>query len=515
MKKLSRRTLLRGIGGVVVGLPILECMLGPHGEQLAEASTTGLPQRYALLFAGQAMGGDNYAKDSSRIAGANIQEEGHFIAPAAVGAGYGITTPLVPLQDLGLVDDVSVVTNMAIPYNTNDPAGAAVPAGGAFRDFHGGGASPLLSGTRSTSSGFVCNGPTSDQVMADLCAGDTIHRHLVMRAQVPFYLTGYDHSGRQYISYQGAGNAGRVEAQTSPRNAYMSLFGSFIPPDDAEGQARLDFQLRSRRSVLDLVTGNRQRLTSQVSNADRLRLEEHFDQIRSLEERLAATPPGVGGVCQKPADPGPDPAIGGDNTGSGSDDITSSSTGYSDEHGRARIMCDLIHMAFACDLTRVATLQITAFQTHMSALPVSNLLGYDFHADIHELGHNGDVNNRGQKAMSLMLQWHVSHYAYLLDKLKNTPEGAGNMLDNSALVFTAEAGHGRQLNDPTVMDNQTHSVENMAMIVGGRAGGLQPGTHIRTNGAHPAQCLISAMRAAGNPGDTLGEVSGIIPELFG
>ena len=114
-----------------------------------------------------------------------------------------------------------------------------------------------------------------------------------------------------------------------------------------------------------------------------------------------------------------------------------------------------------------------------------------------------------------MLQWHVSHYAYLLDKLKNTPEGAGTMLDNSALVFTAEAGHGRQLNDPTVADNQTHSVENMAMIVGGRAGGLQPGTHIRTNNAHPAQCLISAMRAAGYPGDTLGEVTGTIPELFG
>lgn len=63
--------------------------------------------------------------------------------------------------------------------------------------------------------------------------------------------------------------------------------------------------------------------------------------------------------------------------------------------------------------------------------------------------------------------------------------------------------------------NQTHSVENMCMLIGGRAGGLAPGQHIRTSGAHPAQALISAMRAAGNPGDTLGEVTGIIPELFG
>ena len=185
-----------------------------------------------------------------------------------------------------------------------------------------------------------------------------------------------------------------------------------------------------------------------------------------------------------------------------------------DEHARARIMCDLIHMAFVCDLTRVATLQITAFQSHMSVLPVSQMLGYDFRADLHELGHNGDTENRGQLPVSLMLQWHISHYAYLMDKLKNTPEGAGNALDNSVMVFTPEAGHGLQLNDG-VSQNATHSVDNMVMLVGGHAGGLQPGQHIQTAGAHPAQCLVSAMRAAGYQGDTLGEVTGTIPELFG
>ena len=514
MTKISRRTLLRGIGGAVVGLPILEIMLDRHGEQLVEAAPGNMPTRYAILFAGQALGGDNYEQNSSRIAGVNITEDGHFIAPPQVGAGYDITTPLQPLADLDLVGDYSLVSNMRIPFNLTDADGSAVPTAGAYRDFHGGGCSPLLSGMRSTAAGFVCNGPTSDQVIAELCAGQTTHRDLVLRAQVPFYLTGFDHSGRQYISYTGAGSSGRVEAQTSPRNAYMALFGSFIPPDDLEAQAILDFNLRSRRSVLDLVGTSRQRLVSNVGTFDQQRLERHFDEIRDLELRLAATPPDVGGQCQQPADPGTDPPIGGDNPGSGSDDITSPSTGYSDEHTRARVMCDLIHMAFVCDLTRVATLQITAFQSHMSALAVSQSLGYEFYADLHEVGHNGDVNNRGQKAVSLMLQWHISHYAYLLDKLKNTPEGAGNALDNSVIVFMNEAGHGLQLNDAVSMW-QTHSVQNMCMLIGGRAGGLTPGQHIRTAGAHPAQALISAMRAAGNPGDTLGEVTGIIPELFG
>src|SRR5690606_5193814 len=152
--------------------------------------------------------------------------------------------------------------------------------------------------------------------------------------------------------------------QTSPRNAYKALFGNFVP-DDSEAQAQLEFQLRTRRSVLDLVGRSRQRILGRVGAADRQRLERHFDEIRALEERIAATPPDAGDACQRLPDPGPDPAIGGDNPGTGSDDINSSSTGYSDEHTRARVMCDLIHMAFVCDLTRVATLQITAFQTHM------------------------------------------------------------------------------------------------------------------------------------------------------
>ncbi|HMI92293.1 MAG TPA: hypothetical protein VK509_13045, partial [Polyangiales bacterium] len=61
---------------------------------------------------------------------------------------------------------------------------------------------------------------------------------------------------------------------------------------------------------------------------------------------------------------------------------------------------------------------------------------------------------------------------------------------------------------------KTHSVEEMVLLVGGRAGGLQPGRHIPKDGAHPAQCLVSAMQAAGYTGDSLGEVSGNVPELF-
>jgi hypothetical protein len=55
----------------------------------------------------------------------------------------------------------------------------------------------------------------------------------------------------------------------------------------------------------------------------------------------------------------------------------------------------------------------------------------------------------------------------------------------------------------------------MVLLVGGRAGGLAPGSHIAAAGVHPASVLVSAMQAAGYEGDSLGEVSGNVPELFG
>jgi hypothetical protein len=512
-KTLARRTLLKGLGGAVVGLPLLECMLNEHGTALAQ-SAQPLPKRYGIVFAGQALGGDDYEKNQQVINGQHITQEGHHIVPPESGSGYTITTPLRPLANLQ--NDFSLVSGMRIPYNVDSADAANVPAGGAFRDFHGGGACPLLCGTRSVSSDFSARSITSDQVIATLNRGKTPLDSLVLRAQPSFYLSGYSFSGRHRMSYRG--DKDPIEAQDSPQIAYQSIFGNFMPNNAAE-QAKHDFEQRTRRSVLDLITAKRERVLGMVGAADRARLQRHFDEIRDLELRIAQLPSVAMGQCQRPADPGMDPGVGGDNAGSGSDAIATN-TGYSGEHERTRVMLDLIHMAFVCDLTRAATMQITTFQAHMNVYPISgNLdspipLSRPIRADLHEVGHNGDTEFRGQLAVSLLLQWHLGHYAYLLDKLKRTPEGAGNVLDNSVIVFMPEAGHGRHLNTPSDTTPKTHSVEEMVLLVAGRAGGLVPGRHIPTSGAHPAQCLLSCMQAAGHTGDAFGEVQGNLPALF-
>lgn len=541
--KLQRRTFLRGAAGVAIGLPVLEAMLDDNGRlpsslrSSARAQSDGFPRRYAIVFAGQALGADQTPRNRVRINNNITTEEGHFIVPGTTDAdgvftasgdaplADNVTTPLRALQNAGLFGDVSLVSGLKIPFvrgATFNDDGSDVPEGGAFRDFHGGGSSPLMSGVRSTASSFRAAGPSSDQLVQQAineARGGTPRSSIVLRAQPKFYLSGFDFSGREFLSYTTAGNEGRIAAQTNHQIAWQSLFGNFVAPDDLGAAALVDFNKRKRLSVLDLVTRKRETILGKVGAADRIRLERHFDELRALEQRVAAIPPPQTGTCLPVPDPGADNVLGSDNEGSGSDTIQQN-TGYSDEEVRARVMADLIHMAFVCDLNDVATLQITAFQSHMNVTSLFPGLATELdrpgavcRADLHEVGHNGDGENKGQFHVSAMLYWHLKTYAYLLQKLKDTPEGDGTVLDHSSIVFMPEAGHGRHLNGDD-FEFATHSVEDMVLLVGGRAGGLNPGRHINSGGVHPGKVLLAAMQAAGYPDDLFGEVPGAFTGLF-
>jgi hypothetical protein len=181
---------------------------------------------------------------------------------------------------------------------------------------------------------------------------------------------------------------------------------------------------------------------------------------------------------------------------------------YSGEDLRAKVMCDLIHMAITCDLTRSVLFQFTNSQSFMNMVQITGQ-----RSDLHELSHGGFGNLTENTTLSLArgINWHMKHWAYLLGKLKATPEGNGNLLDSMAAVFTFEGGHGF---DPA--DNRAvsaHSTENMAMLVAGKVGGLKTGLHIRAPGMHPANVLLTALRAVGDTRTVLGEVSGEVPGL--
>src|SRR5258706_7402872 len=96
--------------------------------------------------------------------------------------------------------------------------------------------------------------------------------------------------------------------------------------------------------------------------------------------------------------------------------------------------------------------------------------------------------------LSKAIAWHMKHFGYLVGKLRDTPEGTGTVLDNTVLTFLHEGGHGLDTSSGKTLS--THSTENMACLIAGRAGGLKPGQHVVATGKHPANVLVSAMRAA-------------------
>ncbi len=481
-RTLGRRSFLRGAGGIAIALPTLEIMLNDHGTALAGGAA--LPHRFLVSFDGGALGADN-------------DPVHNLYAPDAVGHDYDLKTALAPLANYGNVrDEISVVSGLRVPYGPG-----TIPAGGWSSDFHIQALGPLLSGMRNSSAeDYGVNGPTADQIVAD-AIGDTTFRSLAYQVQASWYLTQSAPYGRDILSYrQEGGNIVANPGQTSPRLAYQALFTGFVPPDPGDA-ADLLYELDKRRSVLDAVGASIDTLMPQLGSADRQRMERHLDEIRALEMRLAANPPTAEGQCEMFPDPGEDPAVGGDNASAGGADYDVNA-GWSDESARARTFADLIHMAFTCDLTRSVAWLMTMAQSHMNIHPITSIP-----YDQHELGHGGGSTEE----MSQVRAWHIDHFAYLTARLRDTPEGDGAVIDRCAMVHMNEAGHGF---DPgSGNELSTHSTENMCCLIAGRAGGLDAGQHVLTDGMHPGNVLNSAMQAVGVDQD-LGEVVGRIDDLF-
>jgi hypothetical protein len=483
--RMPRRSFLRGAAGFAMALPLLESMQAKAG--------VGAPLRYFLGFAGSSIGFPGFDYD--------------LLVPDATGFGYDVKRALQPLADLGIEGDVSVVSGMEIPWGD----AGSVPAGGRVRNWHAKSVAPLISGVRGADDGDErAQGPTSDQIAADVLGTTTPHRLLTYRVQAAYYRgSNGDGGDRGRISYRDeGGQILPVDPIVSPRLAYESLFTGFVPPDPAQAAEALA-ALRRRKSAVDLVLEDAQALLPKLGAADRQRLERHFDELRDLEGRLEMTQPPAEGACELLPHPGDDPAIGG-SVENGDTGGYAGGGAYSNEELRAEVLTDLVAMAFTCDLTRVASVMYTMAQCFLNANP---LFGQP--SDIHELGHFGVGGGQvGLDAVSDGVAWHVRHFGRLVQKLRDTTELDGSsVLDNSALVLVFEGGWGY---DPESGDaSSVHSSENMSALIAGRAGGLNPGggQHVSHGGGHPTQVINTALRAVGVDHE-MGEVAGVIDALL-
>lgn len=493
-RSFGRRALLRGIGGTVVGLPLLDAMLDESGT--AHADGSALPCRFILAFGGFSVGQDNKPVRAA-------------YEPTQTGPGFDITAALSPLMLHGDVSsEFSVVSGLTVPTQLAKDVNEPIPPAGRTVGFHFH-TNPIISGNRSQTNGFFdasVTGPSADYVMAQQIGAATTHKNLAYRAQAQFYsaASGVDiPDNRDTITFDESGTP--VPPTFSPQLAYNALFSGFTPDDPADAAARA-LALQKRKSVLDLVDRRMDGRLKRLGASDKIRIERHFDEIRALEARLQAMPPDQTGACMLPADPGQDPPLGGEQTGPSDYDVNK---GYSGEELRAPLLADFIHMAVTCDLTRVVSFMLSMWQSYMNIQP---LTGWASNMHITNHGQNPDAPIT---ELENVIAWHVDKLAYLVSKLRNTPEGAGSVLDNCALVFLNEGGHGYGYEGG--LQYSSHSTDNMVALVAGRAGGLQPGQHIvaPASANHPVNVTLSAMQAAGYAGNSLGEVSGTIPALFG
>lgn len=486
----TRRRFLRGLGGLGVALPFLELF----AEKRAHAAPP--PNRYAFLFAGFSIG--SYGGDK--------------IAPPTAGPLAGnVTRALLPLDDLGVTDVVSLVSGLEIPVGVTPPtAGRPTP-------FHSTSHQVLATGQRFDENKYgELAGPSSDWVAAETLAPGTLQPVLTYRAQPSFYRVNSDGGTDGVISARinGMGQLEQVPPITSPRLAYESLFSGFAPPDPAEAE-KAKRLLAMRKSVVDLVADDASTLIGRLGKADRLRMQRHFDELRALETRLDQIALPDAPACQLLADPGDDPPLGDaiDPSGGGDyNDYYTNANGYSDEELRATVMTDLIHMAFACDISRVASFMLTYAQCFMN---MYTLLAYP--SDLHEITHGaiGGSEAEMQDALADCAAWHVRHFGRLVQKLRDTEDVDGSsLLDHTALALAFEGGWGFDLESGGT--SSPHSTENMVMLVGGKAGGLHatPGKHIPAKGTHPTAVLNTLIKAVGSP-QTLGEVTDTVDALLG
>jgi uncharacterized protein DUF1552 len=384
MRPLSRRTLLRGLGGAAIALPWLEAM----EDRRASAAT--VPPRLIMMFSANGSLFDRFVPNTDAAGNITSMKPMH--------------APLEPFKSkllvLGGVDMMSCEKQ-----STN--------YGGKIDVGHGLSRRHMLTGMAAIEDGSgegLPGGPSIDQAIAQQVGGTTKFRSIELGVQV--------------VEAPMVSSAARtiVQPLNDPKKAFAMLFAGV----DASGgvdpaAARLQ---KRRRSVLDYVQADYTNLRGKVSAADAARLDTHLESIRQVERTLAIAAPTVSGTCAPP-DPSAWPAdkSKGNVAGPNEDFVP---IGYA--------QMDLLAAAIGCNLTRVATLQWGGTGVY------APYLGDTFKTDHHTLSHN-DQSAPGSP-IEVIQNWYAKHFAYLLGKLDAMPEGNGTVLDNTAVVWFSEIAQG-------------------------------------------------------------------------
>lgn len=263
-----------------------------------------------------------------------------------------------------------------------------------------------------------------------------------------------------------------LPSEAHPRIVFETLFGE--GGSAAERQAAL----RKRASLLDAFTHDIARLKRRLGAADRARVDTYMDTIREVERRIQRA---ESGAAENPL-PDLDRPVG-------------VPAAYADH---ARLMFDLQLLAFQGDITRVITFQL-ARETSNRTYPEIGVP--DPH---HPLSHHGNDPDKIAR-MAKINRFHVSLFAEFLQKMQETPDGDGSLLDRSLVLY------GSGIGNPNIHDHT-----NLPIIVaGGAAGGLKGNRHVRYEKPTPlANLHLSLLDKVGVRLDSFADSTGKLGDLF-
>jgi hypothetical protein len=259
----------------------------------------------------------------------------------------------------------------------------------------------LLSGAVIQRGPIIRAGTTIDQVIANRVGQDTAQQSLVLACEQPmtgYHETNFSMAYSSHISWQSADSP--VPNEVYPSLAWDSLF-------ENRGSLR-------NLSILDRVKERANALSARISATDKSKLDEYLTSVREVERRIERT--------RQHKDSADDAAKGANRPAWTMDRPANGLPEDLREH--ARLMCDIIAIAFQTDKTRVATLLLAR---DLSALY------YPF-LEVKE-GHHAASHDNLSGGYERISRFHLGQLAYLAQKLDAMPEGDGTVLDNSCLMF--------------------------------------------------------------------------------
>jgi hypothetical protein len=452
-KHLSRRTLLRGLG-VSLALPLLDSMVP---AQTPLRKTAAVPRtRFAAIEMVHGAAG-------STIDGA----EKHYWSPEKTGSDFEISPTLRSLEPyrdyLTIVSDTDL--NNAAALAANEEGADHTRSSAVFLTA----AHPKM-----TEGSDIFLGASIDQIYARKAGQETPLPSIQLCIEDVGSLSGacgYGYSCVYANTISWASPTQPLPMEIDPRVAFERLFGDGATP--AERLARR----ADDRSILDTIKHEVTRLQKGLDPSDRRRLADYLDDVREIERRIQKVEKynanGEGRALPEAPVGVPDSF---------------------EEH--VKLMFDLQALAFMTDTTRVSSFKLSR-DVSSRVYPESGVK-----TPFHALSHHGE-NPATIAQFAKLNEYHVSRTAYFIDKLKNTPDGDGNLLDHSLVLYGSPMG-----------DSHVHNHKRVPLFLAGKANGqLKGNTHYRAPAGTPtANVLLTLLHKLGvddvtSIGDSTGEVS--------